>query len=247
MFKHFIDNPQPSDYIIIIPKQINDLSIDVILPEYENKTSHINLSELPSKKNKTIIPKINSTHVAEINHNNTLSMKYLNNSLAQQHLQNYNFRLKIIKFLHPQIDTNTINTILQKSHDFPPNSLEDTIPAFFISKYIPLPQTKNICENYKQKIIFQSITSFQIFSNNSFHNTLQTLQEINEWGTNNNCNSLTFIKSPIYNITISHKNTNEIKKIQQNLHKFIQDTCIKNNTTLIDITHSNTKIINKNY
>lgn len=246
MYKHFINNPKPSDYIIIIPKKINDLSIDIILPELENKPSHINISELPSKKNKTILPKLNSPHVAEINHDNSISMKYINHKLSNNHLQHFLFQKNIIKLLHNKIPTNIINSILQQSYNFQPNQIEQKYPSIYLQNYFHhIPEIIPLINNYNQNISFQSNTQFQIFSNN-FQNTLNTITQIKEFTSKNNLNPPSFIKTPLFQINISHNSISNLNLSQKNLELFIQETCKNNNTNLINITHTKMEIINKN-
>ena len=248
MYKHFINNPSISDYIIIIPTQINDLSIDIILPELENTKSHINICDLPSKKKKTVIPKLNTPYVAEINLNNTISMKYMNPKLSQQHLHSFLFRKKIIKFLEQnKISTQTINYILQQSHEFPPDTLEDTYPSKYILNYFPnIQETQEICEKYNQNILLQSTTSFKIFSQENFKNTLKSIKQINQWATKNLCQPIQFIKSPLYEILIISNSLSTLEETKNKLHEYIKNICHNNNTTLLEISNNKIQIIDKN-
>lgn len=248
MYKHFINNPKISDYIIIIPTKINEMSIDIILPELENESSFISTSELPTKKKKIITPKINTPYVAEINNNDIISMRYINNKLAKEHLESYLFRKKIINFLEKnKIATSIINHILQNSHHYPPQTIEDSFPSKYIQNYFQnIPETQEICEKYNANIFLQSTTSFKIFSQQNFQNTLKTIKDINKWANKNLCQPIQFIKSPLYAILIISNSFSELCETKNNLQKNIQNICENNNTTLLEITNNQISIIDKN-
>ena len=236
----YYDEPlNVSDYVIIIPKQINELSIDVELPEYNNKKNFISISNLPKSKNKTVMPKLNSECIAEVIPDGQLSMKFIQKDQAAKHMKLYQFKKKIARFLEKQ-NVADISPILQQIDE----ESEQFLPIY-LQKF---PEMQETITTYLEKVSLSTEIKFGIRTEQpkGIDILMQTIKQIEKETTPMGCNGVTFITTPNYKTVLATKNIADFNKVVEQTKEKIAQICRQNNVENIEISATPAKMLDCN-
>ena len=228
-----------SDYVVVIPTQINELSIDVILPEYNNEKKFISISNLAVKKKKIVMPKIKQEYVAEVIPDGQLSMRFIQKQNAAEYMQLYQFKKNVAKFLL-KINYQNPSIILQQIHE----TSKKEIPIYLKE----FPELTELIATYLEKVFMEVEINFSVMCTESdgIDRIFKSLVEINRTIVPMGCKDIIFMSTPNYRIILTTKNVDNWKNILQEIKDKITLTCQNNNVELIKFSASSAKMLDFN-